>query len=134
MKALPTDPLELARAGCELLKERTDEEFTYLGTYQFGTPGGHDVDLRVLCVGAPSPKKHHEILAAFEGIDQLDLLYITPAELEEGRVTDLTEAGRVEDHLQHGFNPHHGQPATGDTSLFSLYIFATLRPFHELPD
>ncbi len=131
---LRDDPLRAAFEVCDALQENNDDEFVYLGTYLFGTKGGADVDLRVLCAQYPTPERHAEIQERFAGVPELDLLYITVPELERGGVTDLTDAGRVEDHLHHGFDPHKGQAATGDTSLFSLYIFATLQPFHEPSD
>lgn len=103
----------------------------YVGAFGFGTPGGADVDIR-LCFDTLDGVSQDDITAEFRrrlpGVE-LDLLFMTVTEFEAG-IRDLIEDGAVEDRLLDGFDPHVRQAAVGDTSMFSAYIFATMKTLH----
>lgn len=112
------------------------EEPGYQGTFSFGTPGGNDLDLR-LCFESFDNISQEEIREKLlgrlhsEGVDvEVDLLFMTGQEFADG-IRDLVELGDVEQRLKNGFDPHEQQAAVGDTSMFSLYIFSTMRMLHR---
>lgn len=108
----------------------------YQGTYSFGTPGGNDLDLR-LCFTDLDSVAQEDIRARVlgrlhaEGVGvDVDLLFMSSEEFING-IRDLVELGDVTERLRDGFDPHQRQAAVGDTSMFSLYIFSTMRTLHR---
>ena len=133
---LPLTPYEqlAARICPEYLSERPD----YEALYSFGTPGGNDLDLR-LCFSrmadVPEQTVRETVIERLHaaGVDvDIDLLFMTGDEFEYG-IRDLVELGDVEEDLKNGFDPHDGQRAVKDTSMFTLYICATMRELHRSP-
>jgi CRP-like cAMP-binding protein len=104
----------------------------YRGAYQFGTPGGADLDLRLCFTDLPSETDQERIRSQFQDLGvETDILFIAEKEIKDGKIADLIQFANAEQHLKYGFDPHYQQAAVGDTSLFSLYIFATMQPFQE---
>lgn len=122
------------RRRCASLERLNDEAFTYLGTYSFGTPGGDDVDLRILCKEIPPKSKRDEIRRQFRGMGKVELFFITPQEMCDGIIHEPSDLAKVEAFMHEGFDPHSQQVTAGDTSLFSFYVFATMRVFDEPAD
>lgn len=135
-------PLERPLSIDDVVKQICDELLLkyqhYLGTYRFGTRGGNDVDLRPCFEREPSLAEQAVLRRQFQermvelGVTtELDLLFMAQEELTTGRIRDLVEHGDVTGRLLDGFDPHELQAAVGDTSLFSLYIIATLLLIHH---
>ena len=129
----PITDEEKAYNVCLSLREKFPTIFR--GAYQFGTPGGADLDLR-LCFKdtLPTETEQDQIRQEFQALNlgvDVDILFIEEQELLDGKIADLTQFSNAEAHLQYGFDPHYQQAAVGDTSMFSAYIFATMQPFYE---
>ena len=111
----------------------------YQGTFSFGTPGGNDLDLR-LCFADIDEATQDEVRSQLverlraDGVDiDLDIFFMTGQEFQDG-IRDLVELGSIEQHLEDGFDPHDSPVAVGDMSMFSLYIFSTMRALHLNPE
>ena len=124
------------RIAQTVCRELLMNEPGYQGTFSFGTPGGNDLDLR-LCFEDLSQVEQESIRERLlrrlhaEGVDvEVDLLFMSGEEFVSG-IRDLVELGDVAERLYNGFDPHEQQAAVGDTSMFSLYIFSTMRMLHR---
>ncbi len=112
--------------------ERLKVDSEYRGAYQFGTPGGADLDLRLCYTKLPPEEEQERIRSQFQDLGvETDILFIEEQEIRNGKIADLNQFANAEQHLKYGFDPHYKQAAVGDTSLFSLYIFATMQPFQQ---
>jgi CRP-like cAMP-binding protein len=131
----PQTDEDKARALCVDLQQEFSDSFK--GAYQFGTAGGADLDLR-LCFTTTLPDDVQDaIRTRFHQLDldtEVDILFIDEQELQNGLIADIKQYDKAEAYLQKGFDPHYLQPQVGDTSLFSHYIFATMKPFEEDQD
>jgi CRP-like cAMP-binding protein len=120
----------------EVCRDVLQEIPGYQATFSFGTPGGNDLDLR-LCFADLTIVRQDDIREQLVeqlrlgGVDvEAELLFMSADEFVNG-IRDLVELGDVSERLRDGFDPHEGQTAVGDTSMFSLYIFSTMRMLHR---
>ena len=104
----------------------------YLAAFSFGTQNGDDFDVR-LCFQDTSQIDKKSIVQTMlsalhnRGVDcEIDLILMDIGEFKAG-IRDLQESGNVEERLIDGFNPHTHPGAVGDTSLFSRFIFSSMR-------
>ena len=111
----------------------------YLGTFDYGTPGGSDIDLRI-CFTSLDKVPREEIRQRFlremrargEDVD-IDVFFTSRSEFTEG-IHERTELEFVAKTLRDGFDSHDQQVRIPDTSIFSLYIFSTMRVLHKNTD
>jgi CRP-like cAMP-binding protein len=110
----------------------------YQGTFSFGTPGGNDLDLRLCFADIDQVAQQdirHQLIDRLrsDGVAvDLDIFFMTGQEFRDG-IRDLVELGSIEQHLEDGFDSHQDPLAVGDMSMFSLYIFSTMRALHLNP-
>lgn len=111
----------------------------YRWTVSFFTQGGDDLDLRVY-LDDPHAVDQQDVVTRFErelrrrGVDtELDMWFASPDEFDHG-FEDPAEFLAVESVLRDGFDPHQLQVALRDTSVLSMYAFATMRVLHVRPD
>lgn len=111
---------------------------SYVCIVAFGTPGGHDLDLRVFFESLDEVDRDAVQALIVERLDDLgvdteiDLWFNERRDLDEG-MADERAFGPVESLLREGFDLQRIKAAVGDMSLITMYTFATMRVLHSNP-
>ena len=108
----------------------------YVCMVAFGTPGGHDLDLRVFFESLDDVDQDAVRALITErlrdSVADVELWFHERRDLDEGLADERT-FGPVETLLREGFDPQRIHAAVGDTSLITTYVFATMRLLHRNP-
>lgn len=131
-----TTPAEriAAAVGAELAARHPG----YVCMVAFGTPGGHDLDLRLFFENLDDVDEDavRALLAdrlRDDGVEvEADIWFNERRDFDDG-LADARTFGPVETLLRDGFDPQRIQAAIGDTSLITMYAFATMRLLHRNP-